>query len=135
MAMYHVVERYRGKVGVIDRRGLMDRILTSSPTATAAGRERWGLTRRYDYLFDRIDRIRSETDMPMPDIVYDLRFDKSELRSLAEHGYEPFFEQTGEIVSSDRRFAGRHLSARETIFVHRRFAASLTGLESMRHEF
>jgi hypothetical protein len=135
MAMYHVVDRYRGEVGVIDRRGLMDRILTSSPTVTAAGRERWGLTRRYDYLFDRIDRVRSETRMPLPDVVYDLRFDKSELRSLIEHGYEPFFEQTGEIASSSARFPGRHLSARETIFVHRRYAADLTALESTRHEF
>ena len=132
--MYYTLEKYRGNVAVIDRRGLLDRTLTSSPTVRAFGRDSCGLIRRYDLLLKNIDQIQSEVSLPLPDVIYDLDLEARERVSIRAAGYVSVYEQRGWVRSSDAQFPGQLLSARQAIFVQRRYAEAV-GVIPMRSEF
>lgn len=121
MAAYYSKRALGPRLGVIDRRGLMDRTLTSSAIANAPGKTPWGLTRRYDLVLDRFDAIAEESRMRRPDVIYDLVFDEHEQRSLIAAGYRPVLLQTGWVRSSERDFMGRPLRAVVGVFVHERW--------------
>jgi hypothetical protein len=123
--MYRVVEKYRDRVGVVDRRGLLDRTLTQSPTVLRLGSDSGGLARSYDYLFNNLAAVANETALPAIDIIYDLWFNRRELNALRRHGYVAVFEQTGDMRSSEQRFPGRGISAQQGIFVKQRYVTVL----------
>ena len=53
MILFDALRPLRGRVGVVDRSGLLDRFLTASETAVAQGRSRYGLNIEFDTLLDR----------------------------------------------------------------------------------
>jgi len=125
MVVYHAMQHFHGRVGVIDRRGLMDRILSSSPTLLRAGSDRLGLVRSYAYLFDHYDPISAETELPRPDIVFDGLFSKQDRKAIVGAGYVAIYHQRGWVTHDDRWFPGWTLWGEQTIFVRKELAAKL----------
>jgi hypothetical protein len=117
-----------GRVGVVDRSGLLSRFLTSSPFAVARGRSRYGLNVEFDTILDAGARIRAESGLPAPDVVFDLHFSARELAALRRAGFEPVYAQSGMVEHRDAGFPGLPVSAKQSIFVQRRHLARLADL-------
>lgn len=119
VALYYTFQRHEGRLGVIDRRGLLDRRLTSSATARGFGRDAYGLAIRDAWIVHLFDSIHEECGVPRPDIILDLRFLPDETRVLRRYGYEPVYEQAGVILAGSTWLPGDPIWARQKIFVRR----------------
>ncbi len=135
MVLFDALRPVHGRVGVVDRSGLLDRFLTSSPTAVARGRSRYGLNVEFDAILDQRVRIHAESGLPAPDVVFDLHFSANELESLRRAGFERVYAQSGVVEHGDRRLPGIPVSGLQSIFVQRRHHERLADLPMRAFEF
>jgi hypothetical protein len=135
MLLFDALRPVHGRVGVLDRSGLLDRTLTSSPTAVARGRSRYGLNVEFDTILDLRARIRAESGLPDPDVIFDLHFSANELESLRRAGFERVYVQSGVVEHGDAELPGLPVSAQQSIFVQRRHLERLADLPMRAFEF
>jgi hypothetical protein len=135
MILFDALRPVHGRVGVVDRSGLLDRSLTSSPTAVARGKSRYGLNVEFDTILDRRARIQAESGLPEPDVIFDLHFSANELESLRRAGFERVYVQSGLVEHGDANLPGLPVSAQQSIFVQRRHLERLADLPMRAFEF
>lgn len=85
---YHLVLDRPDRVEVVDRRGLVDRALTSCPVTAGAPRSAEGLVLGYGAYFRAAGEIAARCGWKPPDVVYDLDQNLGELEGA---GYVPVF--------------------------------------------
>lgn len=135
MILFEALRAVYGRVGVVDRSGLLDRTLTASPTAVSRGRSRYGLNVEFDTILDQRARIQAESGLPEPDVIFDLHFSANELESLRRAGFERVYVQSGLVEHGDAGLPGLPVSAQQSIFVQRRHLERLADLPMRAFEF
>jgi hypothetical protein len=135
MILYDALRPLAGGVRIVDRSGLLDRTLTASPTALARGRSRYGLNVEFDTILDQRARIARESDLPEPDVIFDLDFSANEQESLRRAGFERVYAQSGRVEHGAAQLPGLGVDARQSIYVQRRHLARLADLPLRSFEF
>ena len=95
MIPYHVAQKFRGDILLIDRRGLCDRMLTRCEYSHTLFRDARGLHMEYIDFFHDQKKIDEQCGLPHPDVVFDLRGGNTQI--VAENGYTIVARQFGEV--------------------------------------
>ena len=120
LVLFHLRRDHHSPVRVVDRYGLLDRSLSSSPTVLRAGRSRLGLNLGYRDLLRDWHTIMREARLPEPDIIFDNGIGRGDEEELAERGYVKVYGQTGQLIRGSKR-----QPAKQVIFLKRELVNSL----------
>lgn len=99
MVPYHLRNRYREQVYIVDIRGLTTRHLSECPQLAAHDKTWSGIAIRYQDYFDAI----ASCHLPRPDIIYDLlnrepAVNADRLESIQRQGYTLVYRQQGNLM-------------------------------------
>lgn len=128
--LYHLVREHPNSLRVVDRYGLLDRSLGSSPTALQNGSSALGLNLSYAALLRDWDAIMQEAHIQEPHIIFDVGIGNRDAQGLAERGYVEVYRQSGELVVGAKR-----QPAKQVIFIKQELAAGLSAERLENFEF
>ncbi len=128
MIPYHVTQQFAGRMLLIDRRGLCDRMLTSCEYSHTLVRDARGLHVEYLEFFADQEKIEQQCKLPRPDVVFDLRGGNTQI--VAENGYTIVARQFGEI--RDAMGAGGEVQATGFVAVRSELWKAVNVADSIR---
>lgn len=121
LILFHLLSEDPERLEVVDRYGLLDTKLFSSPTARSHGASALGLKLGYKDLLGQWDAIWREAGTREPDFIFDVGIGQRDKVLLEQRGYVQIYAQSGELHAGSRRQPGKQF-----LFAKRSIAERLT---------
>ena len=135
MVLYHTAKRHYGKIKVIDRAGLADRIFTGCALMANLPKRTKGLVLSYGTYFKQQEALQRECGITRPDIIMDAPKGNQYLEQVSENGYTVVYLQRGTFYTGLDELPGRGIVADQFIAVRNELLPALDGLDRVHIAF